>query len=346
MQENDLYLLNASETQLENLRTFLRSDTKTNQLLALNMMQTGGLPEAMLEDVMRLYLDRRTGYTKVYSEEKFIVGVKTEIEKLLKSYGYEELIFPERIQHIFKDGAAAFEKLEQSGLDPNLFITHFPLEFVLNSDQFESDAIGSKLRQSLWSFDTELNLLSLRLEQLPQAIGKFKKLKRMNLTKNQLTSLPDSLTTLKNLEELVLAKNKFSNYPEVLFNFKSLIFLDLTENNLPVFSKQFPKLDQLQWLFLTRNFIQELPEEITGMTALKNLNLAFNSITEIPKFLGDLHNLEFLNLRGNSIQNVPDELHCLIKLKSIDLRDNPISKNVKEKLRLKQLLPRYCELLI
>lgn len=344
--DNDLYLLNASEEQLENLRTFLRSDVKTNQLLALNMMQSGGLPEKLVEDVLRLYLDRRTGYTKKYSEEKFIVGVKSEVEKLFKLFDFEELVFPERLQHIFKDGHAAFQKLENLGIDPNGFITNFSLDFVLKSGEFEESAMAKKLHQALWSFDTELNLKRMELPALPEVIGDFTKLKRVNMTKNHLTHLPDTFGNLKKLEELVLTKNKFSEYPKGLFELESLMFLDLSENRLTVFSTHFPKLKNLKWLFLTRNFIQELPEEITGMVALENLNLGYNSLSELPGFIGDLHNLEFLNLRGNNIDKVPDEFHYLIKLKTIDLRDNPIGKNMGEKLKLKKLLPRYCELLI
>ncbi len=344
--ETDLYLLYASEQQLENLRTFLRSQVKTNQLLALNMMQSGGLPEVLVEDVLRLYLDRRTGYTKKYSEEKFIIGVKSEVEKLFRQFDFEELIFPERLQHIFSDGEAAFKKLKNLGIDPNSFITNFSLDFVLKSGKFEEHAVSRKLRQSLWSFDTELNLKRMELSALPEVIGEFKKLKRVNLTKNQLADLPETFGNLKNLEELVLTKNKFSDYPNGLFSLESLMFLDLSENRLPHFSTRFPELKNLKWLFLNRNFLQELPEEMTGMVALENLNLAFNSLTEIPQFIGDLDTLEFLNLRGNNIAEIPEELHYLIKLKSVDLRDNPIGKNMPEKLKLKKLLPRYCELLI
>ncbi|KAA3623050.1 MAG: hypothetical protein DWQ02_25165, partial [Bacteroidetes bacterium] len=182
--ETDLYLLTASEQQLENLRTFLRSDVKTNQLLALNMMQSGGLPEMLVEDVLRLYLDRRTGYTKKYSEEKFIIGVKSEVEKLFKQFDCEELIFPERLQHIFSNGEAAFQKLKKFGIDPNGYITNFSLDFVLKSRKFEESAVARKLHQSLWSFDTELNLKRMELPGLPEVIGDFDKLKRVNLTKN------------------------------------------------------------------------------------------------------------------------------------------------------------------
>ncbi len=346
MEEKDLYLLSASEAQLENLRSFLKSDVKTNQLLAIGMMQSGGLPEVLVEDVLRLYLDRRTGYTKKYSEEKILVGVKSEVEELFKKYGYEELISPDRLHHIFKDGAATFARMKSIGIDPAKYITNFPLVYVLKSHSFPDEAVAKKLRTSLWSFGTEWNFLKLDLTELPEVIGEFTSLRRMNLAYNQLSDLPASISNLQQLEELVLNKNVFSDYPEKLFSLRSLKFLDLSDNKLTYFSPRFKELSNLEWLFLPRNFIMELPEEIAGMESLKNFSLAYNSLTEIPDFIGDLHDLESLNLRSNNIEHVSEEIRYLIKLKSLDLRDNPIGKNIPGKLQLKKLLPRYCELLI
>jgi hypothetical protein len=346
MEENDLYLLSANEAQLEHLRSFLKSDVKTNQLLAIGMMQSGGLPEALVEDVLRLYLDRRTGYTKKYSEEKVLVGVKSEVEELFKKYGYEALISPDRLHHIFEDGKETFAKMKSLGIDPADFVANFSLGFVLKSHSFPERAVAEKLRRSLWSFGTEWNFLKMGLTELPEVIGQFPRLRRLNLANNHLTDFPKSFVQLRELEELVLTRNNFSDYPEQLFRLRSLKFLDFSENKLTHFSSDFKELVNLEWLFLPRNFIMELPEEITGMESLKNLSLAFNSLTEIPPFIGDLQNLESLNLRGNNIERVPEAMRQLIKLRSLDLKDNPIGKNIPEKIKLKKLLPRYCELSI
>ncbi|MCB0649859.1 MAG: leucine-rich repeat domain-containing protein [Saprospiraceae bacterium] len=346
MDSNEYYLFNASAAQLENLRTFLHSDQKTNQLLAIGMMQTGGLPNALVADVLQLYLDKRTGYTKRYSETKVLIGVKSEIESLLIKFGYDEFIFPDPLHPVFKDGETAFQKMKATGVDPNKFVACFPAEFVFKGHRFEDWAVAQKVEQEVLNFDTELNLKGMGLEKIPEVVGAFNQLKRLNVFNNKIKQLPASFASLDQLEELVLGKNNINSYSPALFSLKSLMFLDLSENELPDFSPKFARLEKMEWLFLAKNFIRELSPEIVKMKSLKHFSVAFNSIAEIPSFIGEMGDLEVLNLEGNQINTVPEELGQLTKLRSLNLHDNPLAKNISEKIRLKKLLPRYCELII
>lgn len=346
MDSNEYYLFNASAAQLENLRAFLHSDQKTNQLLAIGMMQTGGLPQAMVADILQLYLDKRTGYTKRYSETKVLIGVKSEIESLLVKFGYDEFIFSDPLHPFFKDGAAAFQKMVVSGVDPNKFVACFPAEFVFKGNRFEDGAVARKVEQEVLNFDTELNLKGMGLEEIPEVVGAFSQLKRLNVFDNKIKQLPASFASLDQLEELVLGKNNIKSYSPALFSLNSLMFLDLSENEIPCFSPMFARLKKMEWLFLAKNLIRELPPEMVEMQSLKHFSIAFNAISEIPPFIGEMGHLEFLNLEGNQINTVPEALGQLTKLRSLNLQDNPIAKNISEKIRLKKLLPRYCELII
>ncbi|MBK6647214.1 MAG: leucine-rich repeat domain-containing protein [Anaerolineales bacterium] len=67
-----------------------------------------------------------------------------------------------------------------------------------------------KIQQALQSGATELNLLDMKLTELPGSIGQLTQLTELDLSNNQLTTLPDSLGQLTQLTTLDLSNNQLT----------------------------------------------------------------------------------------------------------------------------------------
>lgn len=344
MDKNEFFLLNASDGEIENLRSLLNSRVKSNELLAVGMMAVGGLPLSLLEDVFKLYVSSHTGYTKHYTREKVLLGVKSEIENLFVKFDLEILILPAIGRKGFQHAQPAFEKFVEAGISLDEYAHYFPVEFVMQNDNFSEAGRVRSLKTKISNFETELNLINLGLEKIPDVIGQFDRLKRADLRGNKLKQLPVAFAELKNLRELVLRTNRFEGGITAISNNLSLQYLDLSENRLNAIGEEIVSLQHLNWLFLSNNFIADLPEEFVNLSNLEKLELSGNAFTGIPAVLGKLKNLQALNLSENKIQFCSLEPGQLPRLSLLNLEGNPIVKNEAEIEKLKQSLPRNCEL--
>ena len=61
-----------------------------------------------------------------------------------------------------------------------------------------------------------LSLRKMKLDSLPAALARFKKLEYLDISYNKLKSLPLFLADLGHLKEIDFSKNKFSDFPEIL----------------------------------------------------------------------------------------------------------------------------------
>jgi len=118
------------------------------------------------------------------------------------------------------------------------------------------------------------------LGQIPEEIGKFKKLKILHVANCQIgdEGIPESLFTLDSLEELNIAQNHISDITRILMELKSLVRLNVADNDVI-------NLDSVE--FLPSN--------------LKSLNLSNNHISEVPTLFGKHETLKTLRLRGNTV---------------------------------------------
>jgi hypothetical protein len=346
MDENEYYLLNAGAEEVENLRSFLNSEVKTNQLLAINMMKAGGLPKLLVEDAFRLFLQNRSGYTKVFATGKVLLGIKSEIESLFKQFGYEMLVFPERNRFIFEQPEAAFKKLKEVGANANDFAKHFPVNFVLNGNRFSDAGLIASIKMQLLNLGEDLELSKSGIVKIPEIIDQFQYLKRVNLFDNEIERLPSTFSSLPRLQELVLSSNNMQSWDPAILKIKSLLVLDLSDNGMASLPENFENLQNLKWLFLGQNLISVLPKSLLYLESLQSIDLSNNHLNEIQPFIGELTNLETLNLKGNQIETIPDQIGNLKKLKTLNLNSNPIAHNKTEVFKLKKLLPEDCELII
>ncbi|MEI8329543.1 MAG: leucine-rich repeat domain-containing protein, partial [Chlamydiia bacterium] len=103
-------------------------------------------------------------------------------------------------------------------------------------------------RRMLNCYDSQsliLNLIDLRLTELPPGIELLTKLNRLALSGNQLTALPESIGRLTNLTCLDLSDNQLTALPESIGDLTKLISLELRDNQLTALPESIGDLTKL-----------------------------------------------------------------------------------------------------
>jgi len=135
-----------------------------------------------------------------------------------------------------------------------------------------------------------LGAAACRLNSLPEWIGGFPFLMRMDLDHNLLREIPESLTKLKRLEFLDLGSNELTALPASMDRLSGLRQLELGNNRLMSLPESFGQLPQLTTLSLHSNALLTLPESLNNLTGLKELFLHDNPELGLPAgILGSRH---------------------------------------------------------
>jgi len=187
------------------------------------------------------------------------------------------------------------------------------IEATLRSGAKELD-----LSQRYYSIDSQ------SLTELPESLGKFTDLQRLNLGNNKLTHLPESLGQLTQLQALDLAGNQLTALPECLGQLTKLQSLNLSNNQLTALPEWLGQLSQLQMLDLSVNHLEALPEWLGLLTKLQSLKLSNNRLTALPESLGKLSQLYWLLLGANQLKAVPETLRQLTQLQTVNLGANQL----------------------
>lgn len=103
----------------------------------------------------------------------------------------------------------------------------------------------------------ELILTENFLVELPNSIGRMKKLNNLNVDRNALISLPPDIGNLTNLGVLSLRDNKLTKLPNELGNCAALHVLDVSGNRLQYLPYSLVNL-QLKAVWLSENQAQPL----------------------------------------------------------------------------------------
>ena len=164
-----------------------------------------------------------------------------------------------------------------------------------------------------------LDLADNQLSQLPQAFGRFKKLRILFLSNNQFQHIPAVLANCPALEMIAFKNNRISEFAEDVLP-ETTRWLILTNNQIRVLPQSMGKLHRLQKLALGGNQIQQLPD---SMQACKNLELArlsANQLPSLPNWLLQLPKLSWLAFAGNAMpQSSTDSSVPLVSLADIHL---------------------------
>ena len=179
-----------------------------------------------------------------------------------------------------------------------------------------------------------LKLRFLQLQHLPDSIGNFTQIKKLDLCANNLTTLPQSLLECTRLARLDLTQNKCTTISEDICKLTTLTSLVLARNEITSIPDSIKKLTQLDHLDASGNKLTEFGFEI--LTQLTSLNLSSNQIQTLSPSM----NIRSIDLRYNKLSELSEEqfesffqtLVTIPNLKDIELKGNNLNK--KHKLRL------------
>jgi len=194
-------------------------------------------------------------------------------------------------------------------------------------------------------FITELFIVLIDINELPQEISYLKKLKRIHFQSTGLNCLPNSFGELTALKTMYLVGHGLKELPQSIGNLKSLDFLNILSFSLEKIPSSFGNLKNLKYLFID-TFTTESAEIIGDLVSLvelgclkgdiKKLPLNFRKLINLRKLLimsanledfssiCELKNLESLSLTSNNLKTIPNDIDNLSNLKKLELWSNSI----------------------
>ncbi|KAF7127857.1 hypothetical protein RHSIM_Rhsim11G0057500 [Rhododendron simsii] len=166
---------------------------------------------------------------------------------------------------------------------------------------------------------------------VPDTIGRFHKLNKLDLQMNKFTKLPSSLGNLSALNSLYLGQNNIrGSIPLSLGNCQQLLALDLSHNNLyGLIPLEIMTLSSISISFKLgyNSLTGSLPSEVGYLKNLAEFDVSNNRLSgSIPNSLSGCLSLEVLHLEGNSFEGeIPQSLSKLRGLRELDLSRNNLT---------------------
>lgn len=169
-----------------------------------------------------------------------------------------------------------------------------------------------------------LDLSKRELDRFPVEILQYPNLKILLLYGNNIKSIPDLIGSFSSLIRLDLSNNQIENLPASFANLTKLESLDLSNNDLSETNLNFANLEKLEILSLANNQIKSLPT-FQNLPKLRILDLSFNKIQgTIPDF-SSLDQLSSINLNGNDLisENSPSNSKVTVKTQELGRQVTP-----------------------
>lgn len=188
------------------------------------------------------------------------------------------------------------------------------------------------------------------LVELPNSIGRLKKLKLLSITECSLKSIPDSIGHCEMLETIKLNTNKITNIPKSIGNLKQLVTLDLWNNRIELIPYEIGSAEKLTNLRIHANRIVEMPKDIVQLKNLKPVDLSGNlllkkDLLHIPNHETLFENVhpvtsfnsievallkpevvERLYIDDDELKEIPSSIGELINLKKLTINGDEIKK--------------------
>ena len=169
-----------------------------------------------------------------------------------------------------------------------------------------------------------LDLHGLKINILPNTIGKLMHLKYLDLSYNEIEVLPSSITRLVNLQTLKLCC--CTNLKELPTDFQKLVSLEYVYidncENLTLMPYGFGQLTSLQTLDLSCcTMLRELPTDIRKLVSLKHLDInGCKNLSHMSRGFGQLTFLQTLNLsQCEKISELPADIQKLVSLEHLNI---------------------------
>ncbi|XP_066930968.1 protein scribble homolog isoform X3 [Clytia hemisphaerica] len=195
----------------------------------------------------------------------------------------------------------------------------------------------------------ELSLEANQIQDLPKALFRMYKLRRLILADNEILDISSEIGNLISLEELDISKNDFRIIPDSIEKLKNLTHLDVSNNTLGEVPDAITKLGELRtWvcndialgeippevgslsnlviLELRDNCLKFLPMSFSFLSTLERLDLGGNELEELPDFIGQLSSLIELWLDNNFLTTLPPEIGELRNLQCLDVSENRVDE--------------------
>ncbi|CAD5166488.1 unnamed protein product [Musa acuminata subsp. malaccensis] len=197
-----------------------------------------------------------------------------------------------------------------------------------------------------------LYLRAIRVQQLPDTVGKLLILRYLNLSQSEIQTLPKSLCKLRNLQVLNLAHcEKLRKLPKRIHSLENLHILKLAYcTKLQMLPISVTGLVNLQELDLEGcRWLVQLPEGLSNMKNLIDLNVYRCPLNQMTYGVSQMSNLLKLSqhIIVGGLGNVFSELQSLMNLKELSLQNLEQVSNSKDAstpLKLHDVLPQLTYL--
>lgn len=127
-----------------------------------------------------------------------------------------------------------------------------------------------------------LDLSSNRLAEIPAALGRLAKLRKLDLSRNNISKLYQfMLNKLSSLHSIDLSKNRLASIGPFIFSDSAELYsIDLSQNNITIiFKDAFMKCPKLRKLILANNSLKSLDDGLLQATSVRRLDLSYNQLS-------------------------------------------------------------------
>ncbi len=145
-----------------------------------------------------------------------------------------------------------------------------PMNWAYNSEDVSEGLLVGVDQVNNWAINSRtseiqhINLDGWDLEEIPEEVFEFKKLKSLRASYNRLTEIPKKITELKQLCVLGLCYNKIGKIPDYISELSSIESITLDNNEISTLPESLSTLQNLEELYIRMNQITEIPESLSS----------------------------------------------------------------------------------
>lgn len=280
-----------------------------------DLLESSELSNRRLAIMMLSEMDNLAPIIDAFEQEDKVLLIKKPAD--LKKYITSEAFKQDENWTVWEDSGQNYT-----------FRNEHPL-FVVYKSKKRLKIEGLGQWEGKWESLRELITLTLsanNFQELPVAIGQFRRLEQLELIGNDFPIFPAELLQLPRLKVLRFSSNKTTELaPEMIH--PDCMFLDLSNNNLTAFPGTAKlKFLRLSTLLLNNNKIEDLGGVIADFDSLRSLDLSMNPLTELPIELYTLSNLGSLNLEGTRLTTLSPKISQFKRLFILNLKNTAIKR--------------------
>jgi len=322
--KDSAYLMEEVPEVTENLKDLLQNPDPINLDLALQLMEQGGMPGDVIEELIALMLFHTNN--KIRKKSKIIfnrylsIDLPENTKKALAKQAYR-----------IKDDKKVTKFLEELVRDTilDLDILAYGVYRASGKQQAQGLCLSLPYASSkvIRDYVNKYGVLDLKphtrlasglfLERLPAAIEELaKEGGRIRLDDLKFKDEKEYLR-LKGFKELNLKLWSIRKLPATIFSNPALEKLDITAPKIKKLDPAIGNLSNLVNLTMYMTGLTKLPKEIGKLKNLRRLNLSLKE-GDVPEFIFNQKNLESLYM-GSDVTNFPKAFERLKKLKSLTM---------------------------